>query len=247
VGNQVPDRDRLRPGPLALLPLQACSCPSRWTPEHGARRRARRASEVWRRKRRLSGVAAGHARRRSQSLSGAPELQQRLDELRERLGQPDEPMFDNASFASFCSMTFVSGSSGSMRSFPATPRGRAASSSDVAAPQQFIALSRGWLNVRHRSCVGSEAREAIGKDVLAQVTRRCRELYCAGRASWLPRSPTRSRQLVALQVEPYLEEVNRVLCERGCGWFLQVEASYSSSITMHPRYMITVRRVPCVF
>jgi hypothetical protein len=210
----------------------------------GARRKARRVSEVWGRKRRLSGVVPGHARRRSQSLSGATELKKRIEELRERIGHLDEPTSDSASFGSFCSMTFVSGGSGSMRSFPFTPRSRAASTNDAATPQQFIALSRGWLSVRHRSSVGPEAREAIGKDLLAQITRRCRELYRSGRSSWLPRTPTRSRRLVALQVEPFLEDVNRELLDRGCGWFMQIEASYSSSLSMHPRYVIAVRRIP---
>ncbi len=115
--------------------------------------------------------------------------------------------------------------------------------SSSASSAESIYLSRSSLGLRPRAQVSAAAREAIGEELVEAVTRRSRELYRDGQASLLLRSASRSRKVVALQVEPYVSEVNAALRASHIRYYFTVESEYASSLSVHPRYYLAVRHV----
>jgi hypothetical protein len=120
---------------------------------------------------------------------------------------------------------------------------RSDSSSGDCARRQSIYISRSSLGTRPHAQVSAAARKAIGEDLLDAVTRRCRELYREGQTMWLPRSASHSRRIVALKIEPFVNDVNAALHARRRSYYFTVESEYSSRFSLHPRYYLAVRHV----
>ncbi len=115
--------------------------------------------------------------------------------------------------------------------------------SSSASSAESIYLSRSSLGLRPRPQVSAAAREAIGDELLEAITRRSRELYRDGQASLLLRSASRSRKVVALQIEPFVMEINEALRASQRSYYFTVESEYASSFSVHPRYYLAVRHV----
>jgi hypothetical protein len=124
-----------------------------------------------------------------------------------------------------------------------TKPGRSDSSSGDCARRQCISISGISLGTRPHAQVSAAARQALGEDFLDAVARRCRELYRDGQTKWLLRTASSSRRIVALKIEPFVNDVNATLRASRRSYYFTVESEYASRFSTHPRYYLAVRHV----